>query len=92
MDLHAGVVQAGIDLGSNIGNKDGKQSAKDAEMQECFVNRKWSRRFMHQIETLTPEMHGEEADIYWSLWMNTYPKIVSQMVLHLNPSVFNCTS
>lgn len=80
MDLHAGIVQAGIDSGSNIGNKDGEQSAKEAEMQECFVNRKWSRRFMHQIETLTPEVHGEEADIYFSLWMNTYPKIVSQML------------
>lgn len=73
--LHAGLVQAGITKGAH------SDYAKDAEIQESISRREWSRRFMHQIETLTPEIHGEEADIYWSLWMNTLPKLVSLRIL-----------
>lgn len=77
VDLHAGLIQAGIQVKKN---DDGKQDhAREAQLQESIVSRKWSRRFIKQIETLTPQMHGEEADIYFSLWMNTFPKLVGRM-------------
>lgn len=71
IDLHAGMVQAGI-------TKTGKSEyARDSEMQETIARRALSRRFVHQLETMTPEIHGEDADIYWTLWANTMPKLVS---------------
>lgn len=79
IDLHAGIIQPGIQTISRGATtvKDGKNDhAREAEWQECIVNKKWSRRFNAQLETLTPEIRGEEADIYWSLWMNTFPKLV----------------
>ena len=71
VDLHAGLVQSGI---TKVARSD---YDRDADMQETISRREWSRRFMHQLETLTPKIHGEEADIYWSLWMNTMPKLVN---------------
>lgn len=72
IDLHAGLVQGGIHTDPTTGN------GRDEEMQETIVKRSLSRRFTQQVATLTPMLQGEEADIYWSLWMNTFPKIVSQ--------------
>lgn len=79
VDLHAGLVQSGI---SKSANSD--LSARDAEMQETMVRRTLSKRFMRQMDTLTPKMYGEEAEIYWSLWTNTMPKLLTAPALPIH--------
>jgi hypothetical protein len=81
MDLHSGLLQPALQTTINVGteNDSDKAKVKEADLQETMVFRDWSRRYLNQIETLTPEIRGQEDDIYWSLWMNTYPKLVSRV-------------
>jgi hypothetical protein len=43
--------------------------------REAMVRKEYSRRFWRQMGTLTANI-ADQADIFWSLWMNTRPKLV----------------
>lgn len=66
-DLHAGTVFSLV-LGR--------------DMQEHIARKEHSRRFWKQIAMLLPDIPGDMADVYWSMWMNTFPELVSQSNSH----------
>ena len=51
------------------------------DMQEHIVKRTHSKRFLKQIGTVNPDIPGDSADIFWSLWMNTAPELVGPIFI-----------
>ena len=76
VDLHTGALFPGLATAPASASANAapvRQPRKD--LQETMVRREHSRRFWRQLSTLTPDVIGE-ADIYFSLWMNTKPSLL----------------
>lgn len=69
MDLHTGALFP-------ILTSAAKQDTPARAMQEAIVHQDHSRRFWRQLSTLGTDV-TDQADIYFSLWMNTFPRLVS---------------